>query len=116
MIFDAAVANFNPRAANKVDFRNGDRPPLLIIGNELDHTVPASVSMEAAKRLGKSKAVVRAGPTTRSSIALAKTPRASARQPGLYRVAVSPCGTVPVPTCSHPAGESKLRCDARFAP
>ena len=35
-----------------------DRPPLLIIGNELDHTVPASVSREAAKRLGKSAAVV----------------------------------------------------------
>ena len=41
----------NPRAANKVNFRNDDRPPLLIIGNELDHTVPASVSKEAAKRL-----------------------------------------------------------------
>jgi hypothetical protein len=32
MIFQAAFANFNPRAANKVDFHNGDRPPLLIIG------------------------------------------------------------------------------------
>ena len=29
-----------------------------MIGNELDHIVPASVSKEAAKRLGKSKAVV----------------------------------------------------------
>jgi pimeloyl-ACP methyl ester carboxylesterase len=58
MIFEAAVANLNPRAANKVDFHKDDRPPLLIIGNELDHTVPASVSKEAAKRLGKSKAVV----------------------------------------------------------
>jgi pimeloyl-ACP methyl ester carboxylesterase len=58
MLFDGAVANFNPRAANKVDFHKDDRPPLLIIGNELDHTVPASVSKEAAKRLGKSEAVV----------------------------------------------------------
>jgi pimeloyl-ACP methyl ester carboxylesterase len=58
LIFDAAVANFNPRAGNKVDFHKDDRPPLLIIGNELDHTVPASVSKEAAKRLGKSEAVV----------------------------------------------------------
>jgi pimeloyl-ACP methyl ester carboxylesterase len=58
MIFQAAFANFNPRAANKVDFRKDDRPPLLVIGNEQDHTVPASVSKEAAKRLGKSKAVV----------------------------------------------------------
>ena len=58
MLFDAAVANFNPRAASKVDFHKDDRPPLLIIGNELDHTVPASVSKEAAKRLARSKAVV----------------------------------------------------------
>ena len=58
MIFQAAVANFNPRAANRVDFGNDDRPPLLIIGFDQDHTVPASVSKEAAKRVGKSKAVV----------------------------------------------------------
>jgi pimeloyl-ACP methyl ester carboxylesterase len=58
MIFQAAFANLNPRAANKVDFDKGDRPPLLIIGNERDHTVPASVCEEAAKRLGKSGAVV----------------------------------------------------------
>jgi hypothetical protein len=58
MLFDAAVANFDPRAASKVDFHKDDRPPLLIIGNELDHTVPASVCREAAKRLGKSGAVV----------------------------------------------------------
>jgi pimeloyl-ACP methyl ester carboxylesterase len=58
MIFQAAVANFNPRAANKVDFHKGDRPPLLIIGNAQDHTVPASLCKDAAKRLGKSGAVV----------------------------------------------------------
>jgi hypothetical protein len=58
MIFQAAFANFNPRAANKVDFHNGDRPPLLVIGSGRDHTVSASVSKEAAKCLGKSKAVV----------------------------------------------------------
>ncbi len=58
MLFEAAFANFNPRAANKVDMRKGDRPPLLIIGNDQDNTVPASLSKEAAKRLGKSSAVV----------------------------------------------------------
>jgi len=58
MIFQAAFANFNPRAANKVDFHNDVRAPLLVIGNGEDHTVPASVSKEAATRLGKSKAVV----------------------------------------------------------
>jgi pimeloyl-ACP methyl ester carboxylesterase len=58
VLFQAAFANFNPRAVNKVDFHNDDRPPLLIVGNDEDHTVPASVSKEAAKRLGKSKSVV----------------------------------------------------------
>jgi pimeloyl-ACP methyl ester carboxylesterase len=57
-LFQAAFANFNPRAANKVDFHKDNRPPLLVVGNGQDHTVPASVSKEAAKRLGKSKAVV----------------------------------------------------------
>jgi pimeloyl-ACP methyl ester carboxylesterase len=58
VLFQAAFANFNPRAATKVDFRKDDRAPLLIIGNDEDHTVPASVSREAAKRLGKSEAMV----------------------------------------------------------
>lgn len=58
VIFQAAFANFNPRAATKVDFHKDDRPPLLVIGNDQDNTVPASVSKEAAKRFGKSKAVV----------------------------------------------------------
>jgi alpha-beta hydrolase superfamily lysophospholipase len=58
VIFQAAFANFNPRAVTKVDFHKDDRAPLLVMGNTKDHTVPASVSKEAAKRLGKSKAVV----------------------------------------------------------
>jgi len=58
VLFQAAFANFNPRAATRVDFHKDDRPPLLVIGNDKDHTVPASVSKEAAKRLGKAKAVV----------------------------------------------------------
>jgi alpha-beta hydrolase superfamily lysophospholipase len=58
VIFQAAFANFNPRAVTKVDFHKDDRAPLLVMGNTKDHTVPASVSKEAAKRLGKSNAVV----------------------------------------------------------
>jgi hypothetical protein len=42
----------------KVDFHKDDRPPLLVLGNDQDQTIPASVSKEAAKRQGKSKAVV----------------------------------------------------------
>jgi pimeloyl-ACP methyl ester carboxylesterase len=58
VLFQAAFANFNPNAVTKVDFHKDDRPPLLVVGNSADHTVPASVSKEAAKRLGKSNAVV----------------------------------------------------------
>jgi hypothetical protein len=58
VVFQVAFANVNPHAVTKVDFHNDDRPPLLVIGNDQDHTIPASVSREAAKRLGKSKAVV----------------------------------------------------------
>jgi pimeloyl-ACP methyl ester carboxylesterase len=57
-LFQAAFANFNPRAVNKVDYHKADRPPLLVVGNGADHTVPAAVSKEAAKRLGKSGTVV----------------------------------------------------------
>jgi pimeloyl-ACP methyl ester carboxylesterase len=58
VVFQAAFANLNPRAVTKVDFHKDDRPPLLVMGNDQDHTIPASVSREAAKRLGKSRAVV----------------------------------------------------------
>jgi alpha-beta hydrolase superfamily lysophospholipase len=58
VIFQAALANFNPRAVTKVDFHKDDRPPLLVVGNSQDHTVPASVSRAAAKLLGRSRAVV----------------------------------------------------------
>jgi pimeloyl-ACP methyl ester carboxylesterase len=58
VIFQAAFANVNPHAATKVDFHKDDRPPLLVMGNDRDQTIPASVSHEAAKRFGKSKAVV----------------------------------------------------------
>src|SRR4051794_31050863 len=57
VLFQAATANVNPGAATKVNFRNDDRAPLLIVGNDKDHTVPASLSREAAKHHGKSKAV-----------------------------------------------------------
>jgi pimeloyl-ACP methyl ester carboxylesterase len=58
VIFEAALANLNPHAVTKVDFHKDDRPPLLVMGNDQDHTIPASVSKAAATRLGKSKAVV----------------------------------------------------------
>jgi pimeloyl-ACP methyl ester carboxylesterase len=58
VLFQAAFANFNPHAATKVEFRKQNRAPLLVVGNDQDHTVPASVSKEAATRLGKGRATV----------------------------------------------------------
>lgn len=57
LVFQAATANLNPRAPTKVDFRNDDRAPLLVLGADADHTIPASLAREAAKRHRKSNAV-----------------------------------------------------------
>ena len=57
VLFQGAFANFNPRAATKVDFKNDDRAPLLLIAGEDDHTVPAVVDRSAAKHYRKSNAV-----------------------------------------------------------
>lgn len=56
IFYEAALANFNPHAANRVDFAKADRAPLLITAGEKDHTVPASVSRAIYKRYRKSPA------------------------------------------------------------
>jgi pimeloyl-ACP methyl ester carboxylesterase len=57
VLFQGAFANFNPRAATWVEFRNEDRAPLLLIAGEDDHTVPAVVDRSAAKHYRKSSAL-----------------------------------------------------------
>ena len=57
VLFQGALANFNPRAATHVDFGNEDRAPLLLIAGENDHTVPAVVDSSAAKHYRKSSAI-----------------------------------------------------------
>src|SRR5215210_807924 len=42
-LFDGANANLNPGTAAKVDTRNPERWPLLLISGDTDHTVPTSV-------------------------------------------------------------------------
>lgn len=43
-LFQAAFANFNPFGGDTaVDSKNPERGPLLIIGGELDHTVPPAI-------------------------------------------------------------------------
>jgi non-heme chloroperoxidase len=43
-IFQAAAANLNPWTEAKVDTKNPERGPLLIIVGELDHTVPPAIA------------------------------------------------------------------------
>lgn len=57
VLFQGAFANFNPRAGTKLDFKNDDRAPLLLIAGENDHTVPAVVDRSAAKHYRKSNAI-----------------------------------------------------------
>jgi alpha-beta hydrolase superfamily lysophospholipase len=57
VLFQGALANFNPHAPTKVDFGNDDRAPLLIIAGGSDHTVPAVVDRQAADHYSRSTAV-----------------------------------------------------------
>ncbi len=56
-LFQAGLANFNPKAASKVNFRNDDRAPLLLLAGGKDHTVPASSTRANFKLQSRSKAV-----------------------------------------------------------
>jgi pimeloyl-ACP methyl ester carboxylesterase len=49
-IFQAAAANFNPWTEAKVDAKNPDRGPLLIIVGDRDHTVPPAIAKAAYKK------------------------------------------------------------------
>ena len=50
MLWEGAFANFNPRSALKLDFKNDDRAPLLLIAGGSDHVVPASVDKATSER------------------------------------------------------------------
>ena len=49
-LFQAATANLNPWTEVKVDSKNPDRGPLLIISGEKDHTVPPAIANAVYKR------------------------------------------------------------------
>jgi non-heme chloroperoxidase len=49
-LFQAASANFNPWTEAKVNSKNPDRGPLLIISGELDHTVPWAIANASFKK------------------------------------------------------------------
>ena len=46
-LWQAAAANFNPRTEDKVDVKNPERGPMLIVSGEYDHTVPHVLSNAA---------------------------------------------------------------------
>jgi non-heme chloroperoxidase len=49
-LFQAATANLNPWTEAKVDTKNPDRGPLLILDGEKDHTVPWAIANASYKR------------------------------------------------------------------
>jgi pimeloyl-ACP methyl ester carboxylesterase len=49
-IFQAAAANLNPWTEAKVDSKNPERGPMLIISGDLDHTVPPSIARASYKK------------------------------------------------------------------
>ena len=56
IFYEAGFANFHLHPPTELDFTNGDRAPLLIVGADNDHTVPASLSKAVYQRLAKSPA------------------------------------------------------------
>ncbi|WUH92827.1 alpha/beta hydrolase [Streptomyces sp. NBC_00433] len=57
VLFQGAFANFNPRAATRINFRNSRRAPLLFIAGEADHIVPPKVNKANRRLYRKSPAV-----------------------------------------------------------
>ena len=56
-LFQAALANLNPWTEAKVDTKNPDRGPMLIIGADSDHTVPTAIAKAAYKRQRRNEGV-----------------------------------------------------------
>jgi non-heme chloroperoxidase len=56
-LFQAATANLNPWTEAKVDSKNPERGPLLIINGEKDNTVPWAIANASFKKQKRNKAV-----------------------------------------------------------
>jgi non-heme chloroperoxidase len=56
-LWQAAAANFNPRTEDKVNTKNPDRGPMLIVSGEKDHTVPPVLANAAYERQRKNPGV-----------------------------------------------------------
>ena len=56
-LFQAAFANFNPWTEDKVDTKNPERGPLLILDGELDNTVPWAIANASYKQQKRNEGV-----------------------------------------------------------
>jgi non-heme chloroperoxidase len=56
-LFQAASANLNPWTEAKVDSKNPDRGPLLIISGEKDHTVPWAIAKASYKKQKRNEGI-----------------------------------------------------------
>jgi alpha-beta hydrolase superfamily lysophospholipase len=56
IFYEAGFANFHLHPPTEVHFKSGDRAPLLIVGAEKDHTVPASLAKKQYEKYAKSGA------------------------------------------------------------
>jgi non-heme chloroperoxidase len=56
-LFQAAAANFNPWSEAKVDTKNKERGPLLVIAADADHTVPWAIANASYKKESKNPGV-----------------------------------------------------------
>jgi pimeloyl-ACP methyl ester carboxylesterase len=56
-LFQAATANLNPWTEAKVDTKNPDRGPLLLIDGEQDHTVPWAIADASFKQQRRNQGV-----------------------------------------------------------
>jgi pimeloyl-ACP methyl ester carboxylesterase len=57
IFFEAGLANLNPRASTKVNYRNEARAPLLLISGGDDHTIPAAVNRSNLAKYRRSGAI-----------------------------------------------------------
>lgn len=57
VLFQGALANFNPHATTRIDFHNDERAPLLFIAGSEDHVSPPALNESNAKHYQNSKAI-----------------------------------------------------------
>jgi pimeloyl-ACP methyl ester carboxylesterase len=58
ILWDGALALFNPRAASRVDYSNNNRAPLLFIAGGNDHLVPPAVNKANVRKYVKNSTAV----------------------------------------------------------